>query len=63
MDLLEPIEFDEETFRPVQALFYWPLAVAFVLSLLWALANWWQQRATPFYAQDGTSTTRGEVSR
>lgn len=63
LDLLEPIEFDEETFRPVQALFYWPLAVAFVLSLLWALANWWQQRATPFYAQDDTSTTRGEVSR
>lgn len=28
LDKLEPIEQDEQTFRPVSALFYWPLAVA-----------------------------------
>jgi Ca-activated chloride channel family protein len=57
LDRLEPIEFDEETFRPVRALFYWPLAAAFVLSLLFALASWWQQRSgiafTPAVTKNG----------
>ena len=43
LDRLEPVEFDEETFRPVRALFYWPLAAAFILSLLFAAASWWRQ--------------------
>ncbi|MCB1647482.1 MAG: hypothetical protein KDI36_18615, partial [Pseudomonadales bacterium] len=34
IDELEPIEQDKETFRPVKSLYYWPLAIAFVLSLL-----------------------------
>lgn len=33
LDQLEPSETDEETFRPVKKLFYWPLALAFLLSL------------------------------
>lgn len=53
LDRLEPIEFDEETFRPVRALFYWPLAVAFILSLLlalsycWRFGNAYREKATP----------------
>lgn len=33
LDELEPIEQDLETWRPVKALFYWPLAFAFIASL------------------------------
>jgi len=33
LDQLEPSEADEEAFRPVKKLFYWPLAFAFLLSL------------------------------
>lgn len=62
LDRLEPIELDEETFRPVQALFYWPLAIAFILSLLLALTNWWQQRAAAFYNAD-TTAGKAEGSR
>lgn len=36
LDELEPVEQDAETFRPTKTLFYWPLALAFILSLLWA---------------------------
>ena len=38
LDELEPLEQEAATFRPTQELFYWPLALAFVLSLL--LAAW-----------------------
>jgi Ca-activated chloride channel family protein len=34
LDVLEPVEKDAETFRPLQALFYWPLGIAFGLALL-----------------------------
>jgi Ca-activated chloride channel family protein len=34
MDTLEPIEQEAETFRPTQALFYWPLLWALGISLL-----------------------------
>lgn len=37
LDELEPVEDNEQTFRPTQSLFYWPLAAAFGLSLLTAL--------------------------
>jgi len=46
LDRLEPIEFDEETFRPVRALFYWPLGLGFILSLLFALSHWWRLGGT-----------------
>lgn len=45
LDRLEPIEMETETFRPVQTLFYWPLAVAFLISLLLASPHIWQGRA------------------
>ena len=38
IDELEPIDQDEEFFRPIKALFYWPLGfAAMVLMLLWLL--------------------------
>lgn len=45
LDRLEPIEMETETFRPVQTLFYWPLALAFLLSLVFAVTHIWQGRA------------------
>lgn len=39
LDRLEPIDYDDETFRPTRSLFHWPLGAAFVLSLLWALGR------------------------
>ncbi len=36
LDQLEPIEQDEETFRPTKALFYWPLLLALLISLILA---------------------------
>ncbi len=46
LDQLEPIEIEAETFRPVQTLFYWPLAFAFWLSLAMACLHIWQGRTT-----------------
>ncbi len=37
LNRLEPIDSEEEKFRPIKSLFFYPLALAFVLSLLWAL--------------------------
>jgi Ca-activated chloride channel family protein len=34
LDELEPVEVEQQSFRPTRALFYWPLALAFLLSLL-----------------------------
>ena len=39
LDKLEPIEQEAETFRPVEALFYWPLGAALVISMLSILMN------------------------
>lgn len=39
LDTLEAIEQDEQTFRPVNALFYWPLGFALVLSFLLTLLS------------------------
>ena len=39
LDELEPVESDQETIRPVDELFYWPLSAAFVLVLLGFLAR------------------------
>lgn len=40
LDKLEPTDSDNEQFRPVESLFYWPLALALLASLLLALASW-----------------------
>lgn len=37
LDELEPVEDNKQTFRPAKSLFYWPLSIAFILSLLCAL--------------------------
>ncbi len=34
LDQLEPMEIEQQSFRPTRALFYWPLSLAFVLALL-----------------------------
>jgi len=34
LDQLEPVESDNLTYRPTRSLFYWPLGIAFILSLL-----------------------------
>lgn len=39
LDRLEPIEQDDEVFRPVSALFHWPLAMALLLSFVLALGR------------------------
>lgn len=36
LNRLEPVDSEEEKFRPVKSLFFYPLAAAFILSLLWA---------------------------
>lgn len=46
LDRLEAIEIEAEKFRPVATLFYWPLALAFFLSLTFACIHIWQGRAT-----------------
>jgi Ca-activated chloride channel family protein len=37
LDELEPVDQDAETFRPIQALFFWPLGAALLLSFVIAL--------------------------
>ena len=49
LDELEPVEQDDETFRPTMALFYWPLAAGLLLSFLLTLAkipfwSFWKNR-------------------
>ncbi|GLS26549.1 vWA domain-containing protein [Marinibactrum halimedae] len=39
LDALEPIKQEAEVFRPTKALYYYPLAVALLLSGLWALTS------------------------
>ena len=34
LDQLEPVEQDTQSFRPVMALYYWPLAIALILAAL-----------------------------
>ena len=36
LDTLEPVEQEEETFRPVQTLFFWPLGLAVIITMLYA---------------------------
>lgn len=41
IDRLEPVESDNRTYRPVKALFHWPLALSLILSLILMLAPPW----------------------
>ncbi len=47
LDRIEPISEDEQTWRPVDELYFWPLGVALLLSVLIALSLAFQWRATP----------------
>ena len=42
IDRLEPIEVDDQVYRPVQSLFHWPLALAIVLAALILIRQIWQ---------------------
>lgn len=39
LNRLEPVDQDAETFRPTISLFHWPLSIAFILSLIIAVAR------------------------
>jgi len=39
LDELEPIELEQEVFRPVKSLYFWPLGLALVASLVYALTH------------------------
>ncbi len=41
IDRLEPVESDNRTYRPVKALFYWPLALSLILSLILMVVPPW----------------------
>ncbi|NIP16261.1 MAG: VWA domain-containing protein [Pseudomonadales bacterium] len=40
IDALEPLEQDAETYRPVAALYYWPLGAAWFLAMVLIAGNW-----------------------
>lgn len=42
LDQLEPVEQEEQVFRPISALFYWPLGLALILSFILAAMNSWR---------------------
>ena len=44
LDELEPLGLDQQSLRPVHALFYWPLAAALILASLSYLVNLWWRR-------------------
>ena len=39
LDQLEPIEQEQQQMRPLSALFYWPLAIAFIIAMFYLI---WQ---------------------
>jgi Ca-activated chloride channel family protein len=57
LDELEPVEQDVATYRPRQALGYWPLLAALLLSFLLALRHWW--RLGGWTHEDNTSLHGG----
>jgi len=45
LDELEPLGLDQQSLRPIHALFYWPLATALMLASLIYLFNLWMRRS------------------
>lgn len=45
LDELEPLNKDQQTLRPVEALFFWPLAAALILSVLIYMQSMWSRRS------------------
>jgi len=61
LDTLEAIEQDQQTFRPVNVLFYWPLGAAVLLSFLLAMLSFpW---SIVFHGQRAASTADKDVAR
>jgi len=51
LDEIEPVSEDEQSYRPVEELYHWPLSIAFMISLLLALLRiewhqWFMDRGT-----------------
>jgi len=50
LDELEPVESDQESVRPVDELFFWPLSVAFSILILTGLLLLWRPASIPVRA-------------
>ncbi len=65
LNRLEPIESEQEKFRPVKDLFYWPLALALFISFAWAAKNILKNRKLAAeknkYSPPSASSTKGVV--
>jgi len=57
IDQLEPTEQDEQEFRPLHELFFWPLGASLALSLFWALL--WHGVPHGFWRLSGRRPERG----
>ncbi len=51
LDRIEPVSKDEQTWRPVDELYFWPLSAALLLSVLIALSTAFSWRAIPAPAE------------
>lgn len=70
LDELEPVELELETYRPVKSLFYWPLGIVTILSLLFAALHpamtslyrqWWRGGYSTLKAIAATRRRVGNV--
>jgi len=65
LDTLEPIEQDQQQMRPLTALFYWPLAMAFIIAityLIWlSLPQSFRNRANNGANKKQTTTTYNSI--
>jgi Ca-activated chloride channel family protein len=52
IDRLEPAESDTDKYRPLQELFFWPLAAALALSMLWLALRLWLRKPSARIAED-----------
>ena len=51
---LEPIDSDKKFYRPVQPLFYYPLGLAFVITLIWAATAFLREQTGKILVNDKT---------
>jgi len=59
LNRLEPIESDQEMFRPVKNLFYWPLSFALLLSIGWAILTLLKEHNANTVTNSTKTTTSG----
>ena len=55
IDRLEPTEKDQQQFRPLEELFVWPLGLALLASMLWAVMSQVTQRLRSFSVSAGNN--------